>query len=269
MIGKMMIGKGFSGCISYCLEDKKMLQDKDKLIVQNRAEILYYNQCFGNKKELIKQFNEVRKLNAKQSRPVLHITLSMAPGELLERGQLLDIVQHSSREFGFNENQFLAVEHTDTHHQHVHIIANRIGFAGRTNVSDSNNYKRMAAFCRKMEREFKLQQVLSPRRFLHKQQQQIPRNDQRKQQIKSRLMEVLSQSKSMEAFCQNAKALGLDVIKSRGISFIDEKGVKIKGSEMGLSLQTIERKLELQNQKEVLKETQFIKIKQRQNYLSR
>ncbi len=56
MIGKIMIGKSFRGCISYCLEDKKILQDE--VSMQKRAEVLYYNQCFGNKKELIAQFTD-------------------------------------------------------------------------------------------------------------------------------------------------------------------------------------------------------------------
>ena len=43
-------------------------------------------------KELIRQFNEVRQLNAKLSKPVLHITLSFAPGEQLHRKYLW---QHS------------------------------------------------------------------------------------------------------------------------------------------------------------------------------
>lgn len=144
MIGKAITGKGFSGCISYCLEDKKMSHDKDPMLMRNRAEVLLFNKCFGNKKELVQQFNEVRKLNPKQSRPVFHFTLSMAPGEVLSRAQLIQVVRDCSEEFGFSDNQFLAVEHKDTQHQHIHIVANRIGFTGRTNVSDSNSYKRMA-----------------------------------------------------------------------------------------------------------------------------
>ena len=244
MIGKAITGKGFSGCISYCLEDKKMSHDKDLVLMRNRAEVLLFNKCFGNKKELVQQFNEVRKLNPKQSRPVFHFTLSMAPGEVLSRAQLIQVVKDCSEEFGFSDNQFLAVEHKDTRHQHIHIVANRIGFTGRTNVSDSNSYKRMAEVCRKMEQKFKLQQVLSPRRFLSKDQQLLPRNDQRRDQIKAQLQQILRSSKTMDSFLQKVKAQGFEVIKGRGISFIDNSGVKIKGSNMGLSLSTIEKLLQ-------------------------
>ena len=265
MIGKAITGKGFGGCISYCLEDKKMSQDKDQALMQNRAEILLFNKCFGNKKELVQQFNEVRKLNPKQSRPVFHFTLSMAPEEVLSRAQLIQVVRDCSEEFRFSDNQFLAVEHKDTQHQHIHIVANRIGFAGRTNVSDSNSYKRMAQFCRKMEQKYQLQQVLSPRRFLPKQQQQLPRNDKRKEDMKTRLKQVLHASKTFEGFSEKVKQQGIDIIKGRGIAFMDNKGVKIKGSDMGLSLQTIQKQIEKNNLLTQQRQAQF---DQRQNTLS-
>lgn len=267
MIGKAITGKGFSGCISYCLEDKKMSHDKDPMLMRNRAEVLLFNKCFGNKKELVQQFNEVRKLNPKQSRPVFHFTLSMAPGEVLSRAQLIQVVRDCSEEFGFSDNQFLAVEHKDTQHQHIHIVANRIGFTGRTNVSDSNSYKRMALFCRKMEQKYQLQQVLSPRRFLPKTQQQLPRSDQRKEEMKARLKQILYSSKTFESFEQKVKQRGIDIIKGRGIAFMDNKGVKIKGSDMGLSLQTIEKQIERNNRQVWQKQTQFIQSKQRENTL--
>lgn len=267
MIGKAITGKGFAGCIRYCLEDKKMKVDKDQSLMQNRAEVLLFNKCFGDKKELVQQFNEVRKLNPKQSKPVFHFTLSMAPGEQLTRTQLIHIARDCAEDFGFVDNQFLAVEHKDTQHQHIHIVANRIGYEGQTNVPDSNSYKRMAHFCRKMEQKYQLQQVLSPRRFLLKEQQQLPRNDQRKEQLKTQLKQILQSSKTLESFMQKAKELNIETIKGRGIAFVDQKGVKVKGSDMGLSLQIIHKQIERNNRQIQQEQTQFIKIKQRQNTL--
>ena len=65
MIGKVMTGKSFKGCISYCLHDKLVNQQREEQVMKDRAEVLLYNQCFGNDKELIQQFNEVRQLNKK------------------------------------------------------------------------------------------------------------------------------------------------------------------------------------------------------------
>jgi len=68
---------------------------------------------------------------------------------------------------GFENNQFIGATLNNTDHRHVHIIANRIGFDKRT-VSDSNSYKKIAAFRRETELKYGLKQVLSPRRYLSK-----------------------------------------------------------------------------------------------------
>jgi hypothetical protein len=205
--------------------------------------VLKYNQCFGEAKSLTSQFTDVRKLNLKQSRPVLHLTLSFAPGEELDRPQLLEIIEDCASDFGFEDNQYFSVQHHDTGHQHIHIVANRISLQGKTNVSDSNSFKKMADFCRKTELKYNLVQVVSPRRFLSKDQKLISRNDERKQKMKTVLKEVLVGSKSIEDFCKKVEAQRIQVIKERGISFKDDKGVKVKGSEIGMSLHVIQKQL--------------------------
>ena len=241
MIGKVITGKSFRGCIGYCLSEKKMR--KGGLMEgfeKHRSEVLVRHLCSGDKKELSAQFEEVRRLNPRQGKPVLHITLSMAPGEQLGRGDLLSLAEACAGHMGFDKNQYLAVEHFDTKHQHLHIVANRVGYDGRV-VSDSNSYKRMAEFCRKMEKEMGLKQVLSPRKFLPKHLRDLPRNDSRKKALKERLQRNLLTAATYPAFESAMKALGYRVEKGRGIAFIDEKGVRIKGSEVGYSLSKIER----------------------------
>ncbi|MBD0284316.1 MAG: relaxase/mobilization nuclease domain-containing protein [Flavisolibacter sp.] len=242
MIGKIIIGKSFRGCLMYCLHDKQ----GQAPVVKDRAEVLLYNKCYGSNKELIQQFHEVRLLNEKVAKPVLHITLSLAPGEQLGRDKLVELVEGCAKEFGFENNQYVVIAHRDTGHQHLHIAANRIGFDSRT-VSDSNSYQKMAAFCRKMELKYNLQQVLSPRRYLSKDQRQLPRLDKRKERLKENIQQCLSTSCSFNQFEERMKARGYQLLKGRGIAFSDEKAMKVKGSEVGYSLHRIERVLE-QNQ---------------------
>ncbi len=242
MIGKIMIGKSFRGCISYCLENKKHKTPENSSQI-NRAEVLLYNQCFGNTKELIHQFNELRQLNQKLSKPVLHITLSLAQGETLEKSNLINIVQDCAKEFGFDNNQFLAITHNDTGHQHLHIVANRIGYDKKI-VSDSNSYKTMATYCRKMEIKYNLQQVLSPKKFLSKELRKIPRSDTRKESIKKDIQDALLASRTYSDFEKQMQQKKYQIIKARGIAFIDRKGVYVKGSEVGYSLASIEKLLQ-------------------------
>jgi hypothetical protein len=246
MIGKITIGKSFSGCIKYCLEDKIQKQNQEP-VLKNRAEVLMFNKCFGNRAELVQQFNEVRQLNTKVSKPVLHITLSLAPGEDLGKDKLMEMCSQCAKELGFENNQFIAVSHRDTGHQHLHIVANRIGFDTRT-VSDSNSYKKIANYCRKMELKYDLKQVLNPRKYLPKEQRNIPRFDQRKEQLRKHITEALKGCRNFNEFEWKMKAKGYEISKGRGISFTDENKVKVKGSEVNYySLQTIERILQKQS----------------------
>ena len=265
MIGKITIGKSFKGCLLYCLNDK--LQDKNKEeVMKDRAKVLLFNQCYGNQKELIQQFNEVRQLNSKLSKPVLHITLSLAPGEQLSKDKLMQLCQDCAKDMGFENNQYVAIHHKDTNHQHLHIVANRIGFDKRT-VSDSNNFQKIAAYCRKMELKFNLTPVLSPRKFLPKEQRQIPRQDARKEQLKNNIQKALQQVNNYQQFEQKMEALGYQVLKDRGIAFIDDKKVKIKGSEVGFSLMKIEKILALKQQtesKEAVKEFELEVLQKQQ-----
>ncbi len=254
MIGKISMGKSFRGCISYCLEDKKQEQSQEALF-KNRAELIVFNQCFGDKKELTEQFNDVRVLNSRIEKPVLHITLSMAPEDKIEKSNLMEMARECAKEMGFENNQYIAVSHIDTGHQHLHIVANRIGYDGKV-VSDSQNYKKIAQYCRKMELKYDLKQVLSPRRYLSQEQRNIPRHDQRKERLQQDIKEVLSRSANYQEFEQRMKEKGYQITKGRGISFTDEKKVKVKGSEVGYPLQKIEKILQLKQQLRQVKEDQ-------------
>lgn len=242
MIGKIIIGKLFRGCLMYCLNDKQKQHQNDEEIFKNRTEIIAFNQCRGVAQELIKQFNRVRALNQKLLKPVLHITLSLAPNEHLSKDKLMEIAEQCAKEFGFGNNQYIAVQHLDTKHQHMHIVANRIGFDKKT-VSDSNNYQKIANFCRKAELKYGLQQVVSPKKFLSKEQRDLPRNDERKKMLALSIRRAVNNAKGMEHFVRIMQSKGYTVIMSRGVSFIDDKKVKIKGSEVGYSLQKIQQNL--------------------------
>ncbi len=247
MIGKIVTGKSFRGCLQYCLHDKVADEKKNQLVMKDRAEVILYNQCFGNDKELIQQFNEVRRLNPKLAKPVLHVTLSLGKGENLPTHKLAEMAQDCAHDLGFENNQYVAVFHKDTEHPHIHIVANRVGYDGKT-VSDSNNYQKIARLCRKQELKYELKQVLSPNAFLPKELRQYQRLDERKEKLKTNIKISLAGSKNYEQFEQKMKALKYEVIKMRGIAFRDQQKVYTKGSEVGYSLVTIEKILAQRHQ---------------------
>ena len=242
MIGKIILGKSFRGCISYVLENK--LDSATKSTSINRAELISFNQCFGDKKELIEQFNDVRFLNPKLSKPVMHVILSLSPGEKPDNAILLAMVEDCAKELGFEKNQFIALTHKDTGHLHLHIVVNRVDFDGKT-LSDSNNYKKIAAYCRKMELQYNLKQVLSPRAFLSKEMAATPRLDSRKEAMKTDIRISLLKSQTFSEFESLMKQKNYEVIKGRGVAFRDGKKMYAKGSELGYSLSKIEKILQL------------------------
>ncbi len=239
----------------------KVQKDDQELVMKDRAEVLLYNKCFGNQKELVEQFTDVRQLNSKLSKPVFHIALSLDPEDQLRKDKLMEMCEQCAKEMGFENNQYIAVSHIDTGHQHLHIVANRIGYDGKV-VSDSHNYKKIAQYCRKMELKYDLKQVLSPRKYLSQEQRIIPRHDQRKERLQQDIQQVLSKSANYQQFEQQMKEKGYQITKGRGILFTDEKKVKVKGSEVGYPLQKIEKILQLQQQLQQVKED---KAKQEQS----
>jgi len=255
MIGRVSIGSSFYHCISYCLEDKRELSEvkklalamQDRLQHKERAEVLEYNKCFGNKYELTEQFKDVRKLSRRVEKPMLHLTLRLAPEDTLTKEQLREVGGECAKEFGIADNQYICVLHKDTKEQHIHIAANRVGFDGKV-ANDSNSYKRMAELCRRLERKYGLQEVLSPRAFQSPKDRLLPRRDSRKDKLKADIQQTLKSANSYLIFERQMRDLGYKVLKGRGISFIDDKKVKIKGSEVSFSLTKIENILHQKQQ---------------------
>lgn len=252
MIGMVKTGSSFYHLISYVLEDKRELSEEQKVKMslkdgvrhKNRAEILAYNNCFGDKYEMAEQFRDVARLSKRVEKPAFHFSLRLAEGDHLPRAKLIELGEALVKEFAVADHQYLIVLHKDTREQHFHIIANRVGLNGKA-VTDSNSYKRIAAFCRKQEQKLGLTQVLSPKAFLPKEQQSLPRQDRRKTRLRDHISQTLRKVNNYPDFEKAMCSLGYTIIRGRGISFIDGKKVKTKGSEVGFPLSKIEKILSL------------------------
>jgi len=64
------------------------------------------------------------------SKPVMQIMLSLPSGERLTKATLICIGDDCARAMGFAANQYITILHKDTDNQHLHMIANRVGFNG-------------------------------------------------------------------------------------------------------------------------------------------
>lgn len=265
MMGFIHPATSFRQALNYCVEDKRLSpilrNTPDQVIFKDRAEILYYNQCFGNRNELIRQFNETRRLHPNMSKAVFHLSISFPPGERLAKSALVDISIDCARAFDFDRHQFVTILHKDTAQQHIHIVANRIGF-DRHVADDSYTYGRMADFCRLAERRFHLTPELGPRRYLSKEQRLIPRRGIRLDRLKETITRALTHAADYPAFEATMTLNGYTVHKSeRGIAFSEDQKVFIKGSEAGFPWRTIRSQLE---QQQTLRQEQQQLLRQKQ-----
>lgn len=146
MIAKNKKGGGFRGVLNYAIE-------------KDGAELIGSNMTGSTPKELATEFGAVRNLRPNLGKAVLHVSLSAAEGERLTDQQWQGVAQKYLDGMGFTDNQFAMVRHTDTEHDHVHLIINRITSTGDV-VSDSKDYQRQEKIMREVEIEYGLARVL-------------------------------------------------------------------------------------------------------------
>jgi hypothetical protein len=240
MISKTSIGRIFGAIIRYCIDSKQKGEN-----VAERGEILVSANCFGNKNQIIRQFNDQKNSNHKVGRAVWHTSFSFPPEDRdkINDSILTQITQDFAKEFGFE--QYIAIKHTDTEDRfcHFHFIGNRINLNSKT-VSDSNNYKKVSDFCRRTEKTYFLTQVLNPIAFQSKEEKKNPRKDTRKMKLKQIMFEILKTCKSVPELKERLLKQGYKTEIQRGIVFIDEKLVRIKGSQIDFPLEKVNSMLQ-------------------------
>lgn len=147
MIAKAIKGRGFRGAVSYDLNDEKGYR-------------LDSNMAGETPRQLAAEFGAVRALRPNLKKAVAHVSLAAAPGETLSDDQWREIAQDYLAGMGYDDNQYLVTRHTDTDHDHIHIIANRIKHGGGV-VSDAHDYRRQEKIMREIEQRHGLQAVRS------------------------------------------------------------------------------------------------------------
>jgi hypothetical protein len=151
LIGKIAPnGKGARGLASYLLR-------------RGRGRIIAGTMAGLTPRELSREFGALRRLNPKLTKAVAHLMLSPAPGDPpLNDGQWQQIAERYAEAMGYAKTAWCGVVHNDTDHQHLHIIACRIDIHGKT-ISDANSYRKSEAIVRRLEHDFGLVAVASPK----------------------------------------------------------------------------------------------------------
>lgn len=231
MIAKQSKGRGFRGTLNYVLGKEK-------------AQIIGGNMLGENARELAAEFAESRKLKPGVSRAVYHVSLSLPTGERLSDSQWSKVSQQYLEKMGFSKSQYVTARHSDTEHDHVHIVASRIGLDGKC-VSESNDFKRSEKVIRSLEIEHGLTRVSSS----HEIERRAPSRGEielaqrgvvsTKIQLQGLVDAALSNQPSMSQFFGRMRASGVQVIPNvaktghiSGISYVLDSE-QMKGSDLG------------------------------------
>lgn len=93
----------------------------------------------------------------KLKNPVYHISLDFAHEDTpkLTDSLMVEIAREYMRRMGITNTQYVVCRHTDTEHQHMHIVANRVDNDGNT-INDRNDAIRNVAVCKALTREYGL-----------------------------------------------------------------------------------------------------------------
>ena len=228
MIGKVVIGKSFGGCVRY------VVQKQD-------AQILYGEGLrIENTDTMTHDLNMQRKINPALENAVGHISLnwSAKDKDKLTPEIMLATAQEYLAKMKIRDTQVLIVQHKDCNHPHLHIIYNRVNNEGKT-ISDQYQYRRNLKVCKELtvNRGFHLATGKS-----QVNREQLRGADKIKYQLYDMINKAIPMSKNWEQF---EKILAKDNISMQfkykgntdqvqGVSF-GFNGQTFKGSEIDRS----------------------------------
>lgn len=220
-----------------------------------RAEVLAHNFLEYDRSEILADVELLGHLKPNVKNDGYHVALSFAKEDILDNRRLISIARDYMQGMGFDPdaNYFALWKHNDGEdheHVHIHLLLTRIGFKeGKTNVvSDSNNYKRSEALCRRLEQKYGLTAVRSSEEA----QERAPDKDELemvqrtgkpsdRMLIQERVKLAMTKSNSIESFIKSCQEQGVYLLFNQskttgrvsGITYVLENGFLAKGQKLG------------------------------------
>ncbi len=148
MIGKQIKGTNFYGCLDYVLGKEGAELIGGNMVGETPAELSQEFQLSVQRHERTRTKKPTRKV-------VYHATLSVPAEEALLNDTWCAIACSYLQGMEFDDNQYILARHTDTEHNHVHIVASRLRLNGST-VSEWQDYKRSEELIRDLEKKYEL-----------------------------------------------------------------------------------------------------------------
>ena len=228
MIGKIVKGRSFKGCISYVLDNKN-------------AQILATEGVLEtDTKSIINSFYMQSLLNPNLSKCVGHIPLSFSPDDK-ERmtDQFMErIAKEYMQAMGIKNTQYLIVRHSNTSHPHLHIVFNRVDYDGKT-ISDKNDRYRNEKVCKQLKDKYNLTYGKGKENV---NVEKLKGAEQTKYEIYYAIKGILPKAKNWQQFEESLKQQGISIeYKLKGQT--DEvQGVSFKKGKHSFKASDVDRK---------------------------
>lgn len=141
MIGKIIKGKSFKGCVSYVLdkEHARLLDAKGVLL--------------GDTKSIINSFYMQSLMNPGLAKSVGHIPLSYSKEDAprMTNGFMVQLAKEYMEAMKITNTQYIIVRHSDKDHPHCHIVFNRVDNDGKT-ISDRHDRHINTKVCKALKK---------------------------------------------------------------------------------------------------------------------
>ena len=232
MIVRQIKGKSFRGVLNY-------LEREQSLIIGG-------NMGGKTPRELSAEFAVSRQLNPRLSKAVYHSSLSLPKSDRLDQDGWNEIADDYMKGMGFEDSQYVVYRHSDTKHDHIHIVASRIRITDGTTVSDSWDYVKSKKLIKELEQKYELTPTISLKQSLRREQttgeqRLIERTGEESVRLKlqSAIDEQINLPITMPELVNRLKNQGIDAKisitrtgKIKGISYKLD-GIAFSGTKLG------------------------------------
>lgn len=252
MIGKIVKGKSFKGCISYVLdkENVRLINSEGVLITDTKA--------------IINSFYLQSLMNPKLTKSVGHIPISYSKEDKsrLTDQFMIQLAKEYMEAMKIKNTQYIIVRHNNTDNPHCHIVFNRVDNDGKT-ISDKNDHYRNEKVCKQLKDKYNLTYGEGKEQTNI---QKLKGAEKTKYEIYHAIKATLKISKDWQQFEQNLKQQGISIAYKYKGQTDEVQGISFRKAEHTFKGSDIDRQfsyLKLNNQ--LYAEDQQYNNKQHQN----
>lgn len=248
MIGKIVKGKSFKGCISYVMETKeaKLLTAEGVLETDTQS--------------IINSFYMQSLLNPGLSKCVGHIPLSFSPDD---KERMTDhFMERLAKEYmklmGIENTQYIVVRHDNTSHPHCHIVFNRVDNDGKT-ISDRNDRYRNEKVCKELKDKYNLTYGKGKEKV---NVQKLKGAEQTKYEIYHAIKDALPNSKNWKQFEEHLKRQEISIEYKRKGQTDEVQGISFKKGLYSFKGSEVDRKFSYSKLDSVLNDNNYRQVQQ-------